>query len=142
MQYYKKTQYGSVIIGICLLSAGFIYSFDGPSDEFLVSILILSMVVCTFGWLTIIIDKTHLKIKMGIGLFGRKIPLKEIKETKVTKIPWWMGSGVRYRFGRIMYSVQGFRAVEIIQKDDKKIILETAEPKLLKQMIDTAKDLF
>jgi len=142
MEYYKKTQYGNVIIGICLLSGGFIYSFDGPSEEFLYAFFILMAVVCVLGWLTITIDKTQLKIKMGLGIFGRKVPLNEIKEVKVTRIPWWMGSGVRYRFGRIMYSVQGFKAVEIIQKDDKKIILGTAEPDLLKQKIDSAKSLF
>ena len=139
MDYYKKTQHGRMLIGFCIFVAGFIYSFDGPGDEFLITLAILSGVICLFGWLTVTINKTHLKIKLGIGLLGPKIALKEIKEVKVTKIPWWLGSGVRYYRGGMFYNVSGFKAVEITQKNNKMIIRGTAEPDFLKQKIDSAK---
>ena len=131
-----------MLIGFCLFTGGFIYSFDGPSDEFLITLAILSGIICFFGWLTVTIDKTHLKIRMGLGLFGRKVPLKEITNSKITKIPWWLGSGVRYYRGGMIYNVAGFQAVEIIYKNNKVIIIGTAEPEILKQKIDSARGLF
>lgn len=139
MEYYKKTQYGVLIIFICILTTTFIFSLEGLSEEFLLTFMVMAFVLSLFGMLTISIDRTFFKIKMGIGLFGRKIKLKDIKEVKVTKIPWWLGSGVRYYRGRWIYNVAGFQAVEITQIDNKSILVGTAEPTFLKKKIDTAR---
>jgi len=142
MDYYKKTQYGSLLIGFCLFSAGVIYSFDGPSDEFLYTLFILGAVIAVFGTLTVSIDRAHLKIRLGVGLFRRTIPLKEIREVTVSKIPWWLGSGIRWYRGKMIYNVSGLQALEITLENNKMILLGTSEPNLLKQKIDTAKGLF
>lgn len=142
MDYYKKTQYGSVIVGFCLLPLGVIYSFDGPSEEFLFSLLIIAAVISVFGYLTVIIDKTQLKIRMGIGLFRKTIPLNDITETRTTKIPWWIGWGFRYHLGRMIFNVQGFKGVEVFLKNNQVVVIGSAEPELLKQKLDSARGLF
>lgn len=86
--------------------------------------LILILIVCLlyFYKLTIYIDDNYLSFKLGIGLFGRKYKISNIKSCQIVKNPIWYGIGIRILPNGMLYNVSGLSAIELKFKNKKDIV--------------------
>jgi len=137
---YNHTQTGYLIIysmlavilifGSVLINA----KFDFTITLFMIFILLL---VASFSTLNVRIDKTHIRIKFGYGLFRTKFLLKEIVSAKAVRNKWYFGWGIRVWFWpkMIIYNVSGFDAVEIHMKNKNVFRIGTDKPKELEAKI-------
>ncbi len=147
--YYARTQISYIALMMTLTAGAFftwVYlsalaeppSYDsGPN--FLMTMLMVIIVVYLFSFvsLSIVIDAHYFRISMGFGLFRKKFLLREITSVHIAVNPWYYGQGIRKWFWPRMwlYSVRGFKAVEIGLKNGKTYRIGTTEPHMVRQRI-------
>lgn len=130
-----------IIIGlVAMMISGMIYNVEstGMDGTVLWAVLaLLAFLFVNFCSLTVRIDEEKLSWYFGIGLLNFKMPLKEIQTVRPVRTAFMDGLGIRFRPGRgWVYSVSGFRAVDIIRKDGSRLQIGTDEPEIL---VDTLK---
>ena len=137
---YKHTQIGyyiwiaiilvTILFGIILAQTGFILPV-------VILIIFILLILLSFSYLTVSIDKNYLKIRFGWGIFYKKFSLNEIKSVKVAKNHWYYGWGIRiWLWPRmIIFNVSGFNAVEIIMKNGRIYRIGTNEPHKLAHIL-------
>ena len=110
-------------------------------NEFL-PVGLLALVVCLLLYLllmmsslTVTIDGQFLRVRFGPGVFFKKFPISEIAGIgpKYTTYIW--GWGIRWYFGGWLYNIAGFKSVEVIFRNGKKVRIGTDEPKQLAEVI-------
>lgn len=111
--------------------------FDPATFLFMLLILFL---LASFLSLTVSINKKHIKVKFGCGIFIKHLILKDIISVKTVKNRWYYGWGIRIWFWPHMriYNVSGYDAVEVKMKGDKTFRIGTDEPKKLKTAVKQA----
>lgn len=99
-------------------------------------IAILAACLFLFGTLTVTVDDEAVKIRFGIGLIRKTVPLAGIDSCKVVRNKWWYGWGIRFIRGGVLYNVSGLDAVEILLKNGRKCRIGTDEPGKLEEFIN------
>jgi len=140
---YKHTQIGYLMIFTLIAIAalyGVILTQAGMNPAVIAVMAFVIVVIASFASLSVIIDKSHLRIKFGYGIFRKKILIKEITSAKAVRNHWYYGWGIRLWMWPYMwiYNVSGFDAVEITMKDGKKYRIGTDEPNVLERAIKRA----
>lgn len=99
--------------------------------------VLIILILVSFGSLQVIIDKTYVRIKFGYGIYRKKFSLHDIMSAKIVKNRWYYGWGIRgWLWSKMrIYNVSGFDAVEIKMKNGKTYRIGTDEPKKLEQAI-------
>ena len=126
----KYTQFGTVIVIIFLPLLGFFtYKLftEGLKESSLMILFSLLSVIALisllyFYQLTIFIDDTYVSFKLGIGLFGRKYRIDNIKSCKAVKNAIFYGIGVKMLPNGWLYNVSGLKAIELSFKDKNSVI--------------------
>jgi hypothetical protein len=108
-----------LIPGICVLSA---------------------IVLIGFSTLSIVVTKTHLVARFGIGLPRRAIALDDIASFVPTQTRWYEGWGIHYTRSGMLYNVQGFEAVRITLVNGRSLRIGTDEAQRLCNAIARAID--
>jgi hypothetical protein len=118
----------ALVLYVLLVSAG---------AQVLATVLLLIPIVLAFvfGSLIVQVDKSHLRIRFGIGLIRRAWPLREIVSVERVRNPWYTGWGIRLLPGRTVYNVSGFDAVEITLVNGKRYRIGTNQPAELERAI-------
>ena len=135
---YEHTQVGYlmlVILCIVLAFMVFFMSFFGFNLIGFIAVLVIVLVLWMFTKLTVEINGQFLRIKFGVGIIQKKIPLTKIKSCREVRNRWYYGWGIRITPHGILYNVSGFLAVEIEMKSSKKYRIGTDEPEKLVQAI-------
>ncbi len=137
---YKHTQIGYLTIFALLVTVllfGVIFTQAGFDSVNFATMLFILFLVASFVSLKVTIDKKHLRIKFGYGIFKKHFALKEIISARIVKNHWYYGWGIRlWLWPRMcIYNVSGFDAVEIKMKSGKTYRIGTDEPKELKRAI-------
>ncbi len=135
---YIHQQFGTVTLLGALLVALLIYIAFATVDAHFIGAAVLLVVIIgsfLFGSLIVEVDRTHLRIRFGVGLIRRSWPLKEIASAEVVRNPWYTGWGIRLLPGRTVYNVAGFDAVEITLKNGKCYRIGTNQPQELERAI-------
>ena len=137
---YKHTQTGYLMIIVALvvlMAVGQIATKTGFDSSILATIFLVLLVLGSFISLTVAIDKTHLKIKFGYGIFRKSFALSDIVSANSVKNSWYHGWGMHFWFWPPMriYNVSGFSAVEIKMKNGKIYRIGTDEPKKLEEAL-------
>jgi len=137
---YKHTQIGyltiftlsatSVLFGIILIQNNF-------NPLILAFMFFILVILASLLSLNVIIDKNHIQIKFGYGIYKKRFVLKEIISVRVVKNHWYYGWGIRIWFWPYMliYNISGFDAVEITMKNGKIYRIGTDEPKKLERAV-------
>jgi hypothetical protein len=138
------TQYGyPVIIGSAVALIGMVIALvmeDTLPSEGFVSVIVvigtLAFAILMSFKMTICVDDQYVWFRMGIGFVGKTYELSDILECQIVKIH---SSGVRrFRNGRL-YSISGFRAVELKFHSTHKVVrLGTNRPEELCEAINNA----
>ncbi len=128
---YKEEQIGWLITGamiffIFLMLVFYLLQIGSnpiPLSGMVIFIIIAIIVILMFYKLTVVIDKNHLKVIFGIGLIRKKFRLDEIKTVNKTRSKWYNGWGIRLIKKGMLYNIQGFNAVELSFKNNKRRVL-------------------
>ena len=87
--------------------------------------------------LTIIITDKEIKLKLGIGLYTKKIDLTKIKSVSIQDSPFYYGCGIRIIPNGLLFKVNGRHAVELKLNNKKTVIqIGTNDYKKLKEAIE------
>jgi len=136
---YKHTQFGWVTIGVCGGLIVFLNLLPKPVPGFtevlLLASLLLVAVLLMKDTLTVEVDKTHVRVKFGIGWIRKNFPLDEIASVQPVRNRWWWGWGIRLIPGGWLYNVSGLDAVELVLENRKIFRIGTDEPRVLADFI-------
>ena len=140
---YNNTQPGHltiVILVILSLYFGFLLTLTGINSMIIAIMLFVLIILFSFSWLNVAIDKDYLKIKFGYGIYKKRFNLSEIKSVKRVKNHWYYGWGIRlWLWPRmVIFNISGFDAVEIIMNNNKIYRIGTNQPKKLEREIMSA----
>lgn len=130
METKKYTQFGtfSVVIMLPLLllfSVLLIKSWLANTPDFYIHIfLVLTFLICLliFYKLTIIVDRTHVSFKLGIGLVRKTYKIEDLKSCKAVTNSIFNGIGIRMLSNGWLYNVSGLEAIELQFVNKKSIV--------------------
>ena len=117
---YNHTQKGHLMIAVFILtSLLFAGIFVAGREEMgmgtLALMILILLIIASFGKLNVMIDGEYLRLKFGYGIFKKKFKLDSIVSAKAEKHKWYHGWGIRYWpwAGIWIYTVSGWDVVEI-----------------------------
>lgn len=153
---YERTQYGYLVGGILVIilmflgallssSAGLLGFFlEGAEEGLLVVwfLLALATTALFFPSLKVVVEPSCVRIKYGVGLLRRRIPIGRIESARPVRNSWWYGLGIRLTPHGWLWSIHGLDAVELTYSDGGHFRIGTADPEGLSAAINEAcKDL-
>ncbi|HSL86691.1 MAG TPA: hypothetical protein VK861_07125 [Bacteroidales bacterium] len=145
MTTYRYTQFGTFSVVIMIPALAFILvilfasGMKGGPEMIILGFAALTVLICLliFYRLVIEIDNTHIRVRMGIGLFSRKYPLSGISACKPVRNPPFYGIGIRLIPGGWLYNVSGLSAIELRFKNKKSVLrIGTDKPEEVSQTIN------
>lgn len=142
---YKKTQFGWFIIIILAIVLGallLVYFLIAPDEMEQLTIAfplgfgaIMLLVIMLFYQLSVEVNDQAIRLKFGIGLLHKTIPLDQLNGVTPVRNKWWYGLGIRFTPNGWLWNIYGLDAVEIAYKSGKRFRIGTAEPQALAQAI-------
>jgi hypothetical protein len=131
MKQYSKFQFGWLMTVIFLMvilwmTAAYFYQWGNnpmPTSAYIAFLILFGGVLITFYGMTVIIDEKQIIVKLGIGLFRRKIDLSMVKSAEVIEYPPYYGYGIRLIPNGILYNVSGKHAIRIRFKHRRRVVL-------------------
>ncbi len=138
---YQHTQIGYlllVVLGAALLLLLLLLTLTGFHWVGLAVVLFLGGCLVAFATLTVRVDESALEIWFGPGLFWRRFPWETLAAARPVKNPWYYGWGIHLTPSGWVYNVSGFGAVELVQKNGKKVRIGTDDPAGLNQAIQSS----
>jgi hypothetical protein len=140
--HYRHTQVGWVILGVA--AAVVALGWGGLPPEAAAAarlplLLVLALLLLVFSTLTVEVDEEAIRLRFGIGLIRKRIPLRAVKSWREVRNPWYSGWGIRLGPGGVLWNVSGFDAVQLTLGDGKHFRVGTDEPAALVAAITRAK---
>jgi hypothetical protein len=140
--HYRHTQIGWVILGVMAAILAFVW-WRLPSDAAAAAgfplLLVTGFTVLVFGVLTVEVDAEAIRLRFGIGLVRKRIPLAEVKSWREVRNPWYTGWGIRLGPGYVLWNVSGRDAVELALASGRCFRVGTDEPAALAAALVRAK---
>jgi len=140
--FYRHTQVGWAILGFAGAIFAFVWAGLSPGAAAAARgpvLLVLALVVIVFSALTVEVDGDTIRLRFGIGLVRKRIPLRDVQSWREVRNPWYSGWGIRLGPGGVLWNVSGFDAVELALGDGKHFRIGTDEPAALAAGITQAK---
>lgn len=131
MKKYSNFQFGWLVVIIFLIVIvwiTFAYRYQWgnnpiPKPAYIVFLAIFTVALLFFYGMTVIVDEKQIIIKLGVGLYKRRIDLSSIKSVESVTYPAYYGYGIRLIINGILYNVSGNHAVRLTFKNSKRLIL-------------------
>lgn len=145
---YEHRQVGRAMLVLLLLPAvGLVIAIAlaGQPAALLPLLIILSFMIFTaliFRSLTVKVDEEQVQLRFGLNLLGRSFPLDSITGVRVVRNPVWMGIGIHFIRGGMIYNVSGLDGIEITFEDGRLVRIGTDEPAALARAIEQARRRF
>jgi hypothetical protein len=92
--------------------------------------------VALFGWLTVEVDAAELRLRFGIGLIRRSVPLEDIRRCELVRTRVWWSYGLHLTTSGWLYNVAGRDAVRIEMRIGRAVIIGSDDAPGLKAAID------
>jgi hypothetical protein len=140
--HYRHTQVGWVILGSMAVVIGVAWTTfpaAAPVAARAPLLLIVTLALFVFSTLTVEIDEEAVRLRFGIGLVRKRIPLAQVRSCREMRNPWYVGFGIRLVRGGYLWNVSGLDAVELDLGDGKRFRIGTDEPAALASAIAQAK---
>jgi hypothetical protein len=100
---------------------------------------VLALVLLLFGSLTVEVDREAIRLRFGVGLVRKRIPLAGFRSWREVRNPWSAGWGIRLFPGGVLWNVSGLDAVELVLADGRRFRVGTDEPAELVRAIREVK---
>jgi len=138
---YRHTQPGWVtgasVAGVLLVILALAPRMGASLGLWLIAV-VLALVLLVFSALTVEVDRDAIRLRLGIGLVRKTIPLTRVQSWSPVSNPWYVGWGIRLGPGYWMWNVSGLSAVEIVYEDGRRFRIGTDEPEELSRAIERA----
>lgn len=142
---YQHRQFGLAMLAIMIIPTLGLIAAVGLANQpaalpplvIVLAVLISTMII--FGSLTVEVDARQISLYFGGGLLRRAVPVEQIRQVKVVRNPLWMGLGIHFFPGGIIYNVSGLDAVELTLQDGRLIRIGSDEPGALAKAIETSR---
>jgi hypothetical protein len=96
------------------------------------------LILLLFHSLTVEVDDWSIRLRFGVGMIRRTIPLEKVVLCQTIRNHWFLGWGIRYVFNGWMWNVSGFDAVELTYTNGRHFRIGTDEPRALEAAINRA----
>ena len=126
---YERRQRSPLILvalGTLLLAAAFLLREE--VEPGLILLTVVTLLLANFGSLTVRVDEGAVKLRFGVGLIRRTIPLDRIQAAARVRNRWWYGWGIRLTPHGWLWNVAGLDAVELRLQDGKVFRIGTDDP--------------
>jgi len=143
--HYRHTQVGRVTLGfaVALVVLGWVMPPpQAPAMARLPFYAIAAFMALFFGTLTVEVDHEAVRLRFGVGLIRKTIPLADVQACREVRNPWYVGWGIRLTPTGVIWNVSGYDAVELALPEGKRFRIGTDEPTALAAAITTAKGSF
>ena len=130
MEYYQRVQYGFLI----LVPTGFLTLFLGgigtvTANYFLFGVGVLFLVISAlFYRLQVTVTDSAVRVRFGIGLIKKTIPITAIVSAEPVRNSWWYGWGIRVYPKGWLFNISGLDAVELQMKKGPRLRIGTNDP--------------
>lgn len=98
-------------------------------------VVLLALVLASFGALTVRVTDEEVRWYFGPGLFGRRIPLDRIRDAEVHRSAWYWGYGIRWTPRGWLWRSSGLDAVWIELASGKRVGVGSPDPEGLRRAI-------
>ena len=137
--HYRHTQVGWAILAA--LAAVFALLWVRLPPEAVMAarfplLLVAALLLFVFSALTVEVDSDAIRLRFGIGLVRKRIPLAEVKGWRAVRNPWYTGWGIRLGPGYVLWNVSGRGAVELALESGRRFRVGTDEPAALVSAIE------
>jgi hypothetical protein len=132
---WSNTAYAILFGGLALhfLIMATVIPGSGKPGAWIAMLIAYGLAVAAFRVFQVVrvrVEGTDLKV--GFGLFSKRIPLHEIDRVAPVQYRWlqWGGWGIRLNRGAVMYNVPGDhgRAVELTLRNGKRVLFSAEDP--------------
>ena len=140
--HYRHTQVGWVILGVTAAILAFVWSRLPPEVAAAAGfplLLVTALILLVFSALTVEVDAEAIRLRFGIGLVRKRIPLAEVRGWREVRNPWYTGWGIRLGPGYVLWNVSGWDAVELALASGRRFRVGTDEPAELAAALARAK---
>ena len=139
---YRHTQVGWVILALLAAFAFFFWRGLPPEAAAaarLPFLVVAAVLLLGFSALTVEVDDEAIRLRFGVGLVRKRIPLADVGAWRAVRNPWYSGWGIRLGPNGVLWNVSGFDAVELDLPGGRRFRVGTDEPAELVAAIARAK---
>lgn len=141
MGHYKHTQVGwltiGCVVGFLLVVQRGIAGADSTAGYAIAVTLVLALLLL-FAALTVTVDRTSVKLRFGIGLIRKRLPLSRIRTFRAVRNHWYYGWGIKMVPDGWMWNIAGLSAVELALENGRIFRIGTDEPEALVRALEAA----
>lgn len=142
---YQHKQFGQAMLVILIIPTLVLIAGVGVSRSpvvllpLLIVLVVMTAAMFIFGSLTVEVYTGQVALYFGPGLLRRSIPLEQIAQVRIVRNPLWMGLGIHFFRGGVIYNVSGLDGIEITLDDGRLVRIGSDEPADLMRAIESAK---
>ena len=97
---------------------------------------LLALGLLAYATLTVEVDAENVRVRFGIGLIRKSIPLSDIARCEIVRTPSSWGWGMHWTPSGWLYNVAGRVAVRLEMRSQRPLMIGTDEAERLKAAID------
>ena len=97
---------------------------------------LLALGLLAYATLTVEVDAEDVRVRFGIGLIRKSIPLSDIARCEIVRTPSWWGWGMHWTPSGWLYNVSGRAAVRLEMTSQRPVMIGSDEAERLKAAID------
>lgn len=142
---YRHTQFGWVIVGATALGMAVAFGLTlllpsgamrAPWWTPLLLVALLGLALVLFGWLTVEVDAREVRLRFGIGVIRKAMPIADIVRCDRLRIRLWWGWGLHWTPSGWLYNVSGREAVRLEFNRERPIVIGSDDADGLMAAID------
>ena len=97
---------------------------------------LLALGLLAYATLTVDVDAENVRVRFGIGLIRKSMPLSDIARCEIVRTPSWWGWGMHWTPSGWLYNVSGRAAVRLEMTSQRPVMIGSDEAERLKAAID------
>ena len=97
---------------------------------------LLALGLALYSTLTVEVDAEEIRVRFGIGLYRRTVPLADVVRSEVVRTRLWWGVGLRWTPAGWLYNIGGREAVRLELARERPLMIGSDEASRLKSVID------
>ena len=97
---------------------------------------LLALGLLAYATLTVEVDAENVRVRFGIGLIRKSIPLSDIARCEIVRTPSWWGWGIHWTPSGWLYNISGRAAVRLEMTSQRPLMIGSDEAERLKAAID------
>jgi len=139
---YENRQIGWATGGPVALILGVVVwqlAAAGLTVPAMASVAIMAVVLGLFGSLSVSVDHTALRLRFGVGLIRKTVPIRTILGHRIVETRWFYGWGIRLTPTGWLWNVAGLDAVELDLAGGAHFTVGTDDPEGLHRALARAR---